>query len=316
MAASTALLLAGTSYADGDNKGIAEALFEKGRAAMAAADYATACASFSESNRLDPAPGTMANLAGCEEKRGHLSAAWQWYEEAAEKLPAGDPRRDIAEQRATEVKTRLPMLTVRLAPGAPAGTKVLRDGVDLGSIGIGTPLPADPGAHSIIVSAPGFADGTYSAELHEAEKSELVVAPGPALIANAVTAPPTSAAPVPATESAPASDNRTMGYVIGGVGVAGVGTALVLGGLALGKKSTVADHCDTSAHTCDSQAGIDAASAGRTLSTVSTVSFIVGAAALGVGTYFILTSHHGNPTTTLDATASLGGGFVSLDETF
>jgi hypothetical protein len=81
---------------------------------------------------------------------------------------------------------------------------------------------------------------------------------------------------------------RTLGYALGGVGVAGVGTAIISGVLLNKKKSTVESDC--SQKVCATQAGIDAASSGRTLLVVNTAAWIVGAAGLGVGAYFILTS--------------------------
>src|SRR5262249_55537702 len=45
----------------------AEALFRQGRQAMEAKDFATACPKFAESQRLDPAVGTLMNWATCEE---------------------------------------------------------------------------------------------------------------------------------------------------------------------------------------------------------------------------------------------------------
>ncbi|NOU28880.1 MAG: hypothetical protein HOO96_13330, partial [Polyangiaceae bacterium] len=48
----------------------AETLFREGRKALEAGDYAVACAKFAESQRIEPAPGTLLNLAGCEERSG------------------------------------------------------------------------------------------------------------------------------------------------------------------------------------------------------------------------------------------------------
>src|SRR5262245_31877335 len=64
----------------------AEALFEEGRSALAAGDLDLACARFRESNRLDPAVGTVLNLADCEEKRGKLATAWTLFRRASTEL--------------------------------------------------------------------------------------------------------------------------------------------------------------------------------------------------------------------------------------
>jgi hypothetical protein len=319
--------VAAEARADGDHRATAEALFDKGRDAAKRGDLAGACAAFEESERLDPAPGTMFNLGDCEEKLGHLAAAWQWFQEASVKLPPSDKRRALVETRVKALKARLPMLAIRLAPDAPEGTTVTRDAIELRTASLGGSLPLDPGTHQVVVSAPGHSERRFVVEIKEGEQKELVVGPGPAMLppapaAAAVVTPPKPAAPPPPAhpgEKAPPSkhaDTKTLGYVVGGVGVAGIGTALVLGGVALGKKHTLsADNCNSDTRTCDSQTGVDAASAGSTLATASTVTFIVGVAAVGVGAYFILTSGESN-STAVSASAAAGGGAIRLIHRF
>jgi uncharacterized protein (DUF2252 family) len=60
---------------------------------------------------------------------------------------------------------------------------------------------------------------------------------------------------------------------------------VIAGAVVLSKKSTVESSC-VDKH-C-SNAGLDAAQSGRAFSTVGTVAFGVGAAALGVGLYLVL----------------------------
>src|SRR4051812_28534695 len=83
------LLAAGTASA-GDSIS-AEALFAAGREAAQRGDYRQACDKFAESQRLDPAPGTLINLGDCNEHLGLLASAWRYYREAADRLP-GDKR--------------------------------------------------------------------------------------------------------------------------------------------------------------------------------------------------------------------------------
>ena len=61
----------------------AEALFVEGRQLFAQGDFAKACPKFEESNRLDPAVGTLLNLAACEEKAGKRAQACTHYAEVA-----------------------------------------------------------------------------------------------------------------------------------------------------------------------------------------------------------------------------------------
>src|SRR5690606_32565981 len=59
------------------NTSAAEVLFQAGRAAMRRHAYDEACLKFKESNQIDQAPGTVMNLANCEEKRGNVATAWE-----------------------------------------------------------------------------------------------------------------------------------------------------------------------------------------------------------------------------------------------
>jgi hypothetical protein len=304
----------GAKGAKGGQQAVAEALFQKGLAAMERKDFDAACSAFDESARIDPAPGTIYNLADCEASRGHYASSWQWFSQVTEKLPENDERRPVVEQRINALKAHLGFLTVRLGPMAPPETTVSLDATALGAASLGFALPVDPGTHHIVVSAEGRAPKELDFPIHEGEQRELLVEPGPAPgSAEPVAAPPLPApAPPQPLEPAPAPvhsghGTRDIGYVVGGVGVVGVTTALVLGGIALGKKATVDNHCTASAGTCNSQEGIDASSSGKTLTTVSTVSFIVGAAALGAGIYLVVSSKDHAPQTALSVTPTAGG---------
>src|SRR5882724_1676576 len=74
----------------------ADVLFNDARAAMAVKRFDIACAKFRESNRLDPAVGTLFNLANCEAQRGQLVTGWTLYRQVLEKLPPDDSRASVA----------------------------------------------------------------------------------------------------------------------------------------------------------------------------------------------------------------------------
>jgi hypothetical protein len=273
------LFVANVARADVRDPAAAEALFRDARAAMQSGDYRTACAKLEESQRLDPAPGTLLNLAECEEKRGRLATAWEDYQGALDTLATGDDRVPLATQRAAALFPRLPKLVVKLAPGAPQSARVKRDGVELGVASLGTELPVNPGAHAIVVLAPGRRARTYDVNVPEGRAASITVDVG---------APdPTAVTPGEGAAVARPHGDRTLGYIGLGVG----GAALIAGGvtgvLALGRARVADQHCDA-AHTCDG-VGLDANRDGTTYSTLSTILFPAGAVLVIGGIVWILT---------------------------
>src|ERR1700677_3205499 len=128
----------------------ADKLFREGRAAADAGDFGTARDRFMESERLDPAPGTLLNIAECELHLGQLVNAREHFELAASGFPKGDNRRTIAAGRASQIEKRLAHVTLHLPPDAPPGTVVARNGVPVEASALGQPMLADPGNLEIV----------------------------------------------------------------------------------------------------------------------------------------------------------------------
>jgi hypothetical protein len=293
-----------------DDKVSAEALFRAGREALTKGDHATACQRFEESNRLEPAVGTVFNIANCREKLGQLASAWQRYQEAVQKLPSGDDRIKIASQRAAALEPRLPRLTLSLPPDAPPGTVIVKDGTELGSGSLGVPLPVDPGEHTLTVRAPGHQDERSQITLAEAENRELTLKLGEPKsnlpearegLSIGVVPPPTDTR----GQDSGSSGQRTLGYAVGAVGVVGLAVSLGTGAMVLSKKSTVEDECVNKQCTDE---GLEAGDSGRTLSTISTVSFVAGLVGVGTGLVLVLTSDDTSGATTSVSAAPLQGG--------
>lgn len=297
--------------AESADRASAEALFRAGRQAMDQGDFGRACARFAESNRLDPALGTVFNLGACNEKLGRLAEAWQYFREVAERAPAGDERAAIAKARADALESSLGRLTISLSGDATEGSVVVKDGVELGPASLGVELPVDPGDHVLVLRSKGREDSETRVTLKRGERRSIVLEPGaPAARAETAPAPSTSGPPAAPERVAPSSGSHTLSYVLLGVGAAGLVATIVAGAEVLAKKSTVEDHCPDKR--CD-QVGYDAARAGRTWSTVGTVSFVVGAAALGGGIILLTTSggpeHTGAPTAVNGVVGTLRGTF-------
>lgn len=258
----------------------AEVLFEAGRVAMDAGDFDTACQKFEASLELDPAPGTLMNLGNCEEKRGRVASAWERYVAAQRELTEADRRYAFVQTKIAELDPKVPRLTIVLADEAPEATEVRRDATNLtGSLGV--PLPLDPGTYAIEALAEGHEPRTFEVELELGESRELEVAPGE----------PLSAGPGP-EDGEPHRfgplTQRQWGYVVGGVGVVGVATALTAGGFAYREARTMDDHCDPQTRLCDA-VGMDARETGGTLARVADIAGVVGVLGVGAGLALILT---------------------------
>ncbi|MEO5730130.1 MAG: hypothetical protein ABI134_24865 [Byssovorax sp.] len=219
-----------------------------------------------------------------------------------QKVRQGD-RRKVAKEQRDKLAREVPQLTLSLPPGAPAGTVVKRDGAVVAEAALGIGLPVDPGKHVVSTQAPGGALWEQRITITKGEKKPLVleVKAAPTVEARtAMAAPVVVATPEPASQAdlpspagAGTSSRRVAAYALGGVGVAGLVLGGVMGGLTLGKKSTIEAHCGKgigapSELDCD-QTGLDAAGSAKTLGLVSTIGFAAGLAGVVTATVLLLT---------------------------
>jgi hypothetical protein len=85
------------------------------------------------------------------------------------------------------------------------------------------------------------------------------------------------------------SGRKTLGFVLGGGGVAGLVVGGVAGVLTLKEKQANNDHCNSTLQTCDAT-GRDAAQSGRTYGAITTAGLVVGVVGVGLGAYFLIKS--------------------------
>jgi len=290
VAGALAIFFASTASAQSagaSNRAAAEALFNEGRKLAASGKYAEACPKFEASEQLDPGLGTLLNLAACYEKLGKTASAWAEYKEAIPLARASGSkvRLDLATERATALESRLSMLTIRaMASGEEAtGLEIRRDGVPVQPAELGTPIPLDPGAHTIEAVSPGKQKWATTVQLADAAKLDVSV---PALtpVPGSAVAPTKEnaskpAEPPPSEPADSGSKQRTTAIVIGAVGVVGLGVGTVFGIGASAKWSDAKSQCTAYPYGC-SQDALDARSSAQSKATIATVSFIIGGAAL------------------------------------
>ena len=302
---------AGAQPTDASRASDAERLFREGRSAMEAGDLARACPKFAESERLDPAPGTLLSLADCEERARSFVKAREHYLLAASGFPKKDPRRAFATGRAQTLEKRIAHVTLRLAPDAPAEASVRLGDSVVPRSDLGASTAIDPGDVQVKVSAPGRKENAFTVTLAEGETKdvacELGVPEAPA--ASDASAPSGARSDIGSASAASSDPRRTVSFVLLGVGAASLIVGGVSGVLAATKASTVNEHCDASS-ACD-QEGVDAATSGRFLAPLSTVTLIAGAVLAGAGAYFYFASAQGRkaPPTALLQALQLRGSF-------
>jgi hypothetical protein len=283
-----------------DNKVAAEALFEEGRRLATDGKYAEACPKFVDSQRLDPSPGTLLNLANCWEKIGRIATAWATYKEAEGAAQAAG-RKDneaTAQRHADSLASKLSRATVQVTQPVD-GMEIKRDGQAVSRAEWGVAIPIDPGHHEVVVSAPGYKTWSTSLDVGLDAAQFTVSVPGlQPLPPEASTASAPSAQPLPtpstttsSTARPPGADTgtsgvgtqRVLGYVVGGLGVAGVGVSAILAVIAKGKYNDSLQNCEpNNPDLCGSQ-GLRERSDARTLGDAASVSLGVGLAAIVAG---------------------------------
>jgi hypothetical protein len=296
----------------------AEQLFREGRESIGRGDYAAACPKFAESVRLTRRPGPLLNLAQCEEHQGKLMSALTHWREGIALLPPGDERIAVSTERAATLEQKIPRLTVKLGPAAPAGSKVTLDGADLKPAAIGAAVTLDPGEHVIVVSAPGHMEARSTISLTRGERREITMTPGSEQPQQAD--PPSTPDPPVSPPSPGRGAGWTAGFVVGGLGLAALAAGGVTGILTIQKKADKEEACPNYRCPTDKRfsAGEDARKAGALFSTISTVTFAVGGAAVVAGIILIATSASKAPrvSTTVEVTALPGGAAFTLQGRF
>jgi hypothetical protein len=285
----------------------AEKLFTEASALIDQKNYVEACPKLEESQRIDPALGTQFNLALCYEKVGKLSRAW-WNMQAVEHLAHATGkkgREDAAHEKLVELRPRVSHLVLT---SADADATVQIDG-EAAAREAWSFYPLEPGDHTIEATAPGKKPWQLRTTVPESttQGAEVAVAV-PALVGVDEAPKKVTIAPPP-----PSDGTRTLAFVAGGVGAAGLVTAIVTGILILNKKSVADEKCTPK---CVDQDGRDAVSSGKSLVPVNVVSWGVAVAGLGVGGYLFFTSQPKLAAARWSPVVNVGAGSASMKWSF
>ncbi len=274
----SALTLASApALAAGDEKAVAESLYQAGLKLMAEGKNEEACPKFVESQRIDPASGTQLALAKCYDQAGKTASAWALYKDItfAFKKAGNAAGEKAASDKVDQLEKKLSRLQINAAGDAP-GLVIRRDGEEVGKAVLGTPIALDPGPHVIEATAPGYQ--VWQTTITLGKESD------------------TQSVSIPALTMAPrkSSGLRTASYVVGGVGLAGVVVGGIFGGLAASAKSTLKTECP--GNVCPAGQPADDLAGARSKALVSTLGVAVGGAALATGIVLFIVSGKGEPT--------------------
>jgi hypothetical protein len=304
----------------------ARELLKQGYALKAEKKLSEALPVLQESYRLAPQLKTLINIADClEGLLRYGDAQQQWVTARDRSASEGNATiRKESERRLSELEARMPRLTIVLSPDAPPNTEVLRDGVRLGTVSLGTALPTDPGKHTIVAKAPGRPERTFEVTLEDRQNERTEVAPGspPAEAATPEQEPraaPPVAPPVLTSRSAeppPADSGGSRGDAQRWIGIGAGGLGVVAFGIAAGTwlsanakhNDAVENHCP--ANRCDSDAR-ELQSQAVDLVTLTNAAAITGALLIAGGAAVYFTAPH-EPTKGTSATPFFGKGFAGV----
>jgi len=325
----------------------ATALFYDARTQMQKGNFAAACPKLEESLRLDYGIGTEFNLADCNEHLGKTATAWSGFLNVAAAAKAANQgaREKVARERARALEARLPKMIIEV-PAPPAGIEVKRDGVVVGAAAWGTAVPVDPGAHKILVTATGKERWETTVSASDNNTTRVTVPrdlPNAAMAAAPVqTTKPATVAPVTPAVTAPATPvrenenppqesfpepvvehsnpQRTVGWVVAGAGLVGLGVGAGFGINALQKRSQSNSHCN--GDLCDGT-GVKLRDDSIKSGNISTITSIGGGVALVGGIILLATAPNNEErkaTTAKKVVPSVNvaanGGGISLEGVF
>lgn len=302
---------AGASLAQSNPQ--AEKLFQDGIRLNKEGKTTEACKSFEASQQLEPSSGTMMNVSECHVAAGKIATAWVEFQTAAT-LAAKEGKKErekAARARMNELQAQL--LFLKIEVNSPVkDQEVTLDGAKMPELTWGQELPLDPGDHQIGSGAPGYkpfkktisltGNGKSSVQIPALEKvpAELEIKPPP------VPTKPTG--PSPSIEPGTHQDgagSSTAGWILVGTGGAALVAGGVFGFLALGAESERKDAlaCSQEPTSCSPiklprawrTESDDAESRGKTMQTVAIISAGVGAVAVGVGLYLVLSGGNEKP---------------------
>lgn len=302
----SAAFLAVSPIARADAESDAKDLFARAYAMRKGGDCISAVPLLHKAYAIYPKGlGSLRNIAECEEQLGHYASArraWLDIKRAVIVMPAADPKYEGWDKDADDAAARLlpkvATVTVDVTVKTPqsegpanerSGVELVINGERLGTTLVGTPLERDPGTYTIRVQAPDAQPVEQSITLGAGENNH---------VALRVVRWPKETGPdgVEPPRDQHGSGQRTLGWIVTGVGAAalvGSGITFLLYGSA---KNDVRDSCGQGGFAnCavrpSDQASVESTrSRGVTMGTLSPILLAAGIAGVGAGLALVFTA--------------------------
>lgn len=277
-------------------RALAEALFQEGKRLGEEGRIAEACAKFEESQRLEPAPGTLIHLGACYAEVGKTASAWAAFLAVAEVAQRNHDvaREALARRLAGELEPQLSHLVLSIKQ-PDRGMTLRVDGHSLGNGGLNTALPMDPGEHLVEVTAPGRLTWAKKIDIEPGPASETIdVPPLKEAIApsSAVPIHRLSLTPKPTMTFVQESRVSKVGLAALGVGVLGLAFGSYYGMRAIGQSKDADQYC--SGRLCTQQ-GIQGHDRAQLSAWLADVGFTIGVIGIAGGAYLTLSNHVARP---------------------
>jgi hypothetical protein len=196
----------GQTVSDAD-RAAARELAMQGLQLQQAGDFTGALDRFDRAQAVFSAPTHLLHIAQCEAALGKLVEAAETYRTLVRTpLPANAPPAFVQAQQEgaaelSQVEPRIPAIRVIVRPSVTPNMTIQIDGQPMSSALVGVQRPTDPGPHSVVLLAPGYARAEQRITLKEKEIKDVAFNLG-GTVGGYYTPPPASTAPPGSTSTA------------------------------------------------------------------------------------------------------------------
>ena len=260
--------------------------FQAGTRLFQAKKYALALEQFKSSYDTVASPNSLLYIARCQAEMGNLNDSFKTFQrvivEAEARPEKYGPTRDSAKLELDELANKIAVLTVNVT-NAKDSTRLKVGGAIVAKEDWGKELPRDPGPVDVVLETDGLPAVNQSLTLTKGERKTLDLAvPEP----KKEEPPPP---PPPPEDSSGPSGLLIGSLVLGGIGIAGMVTFGVAGGLSLSTYGEVEDKCSAQpGGKCGSQADLETIDKGEQQQMIANIGLIVGGVGLAAGATLLI----------------------------